>query len=58
MKPTDNKKDEYYFGTIEVIPFENQNIPQFELSVFASADINGGFCDGGFGDNRSCSPIT
>lgn len=47
-------KKEYYFGKVEVIPFEELNLPQFELSVFASADLNGGYCDGGGGDFRTC----
>ena len=37
--------DNYYFGKIEMLEFEQLNLPQLELSVFASADI----VDGGFG---------
>ncbi len=35
----------YYFGKIEILEFEQLNLPQLELSVFASADI----VDGGTG---------
>ena len=35
----------YYFGKIEILEFEQLNLPQLELSVFASADI----VDGGRG---------
>jgi hypothetical protein len=51
--------DAYYFGKLEVLKFEELNLPQFELSVFASADPMGDAnCDGGGGDNRTCPPST
>jgi hypothetical protein len=40
----------YYFGKIEILEFEQLNLPQLELSVFASADtVDGGV--GGRGPN-------
>jgi hypothetical protein len=39
----------YYFGKIEILEFEQLNLPQLELSVFASADI----VDGGRGGTGS-----
>ena len=54
----DSTKTSYNFGGIEVFKFEDLNLPQFELSVFASADIlDGGMGGSGRNDVRRV-PIT
>ncbi len=45
LKSQEPTKTTYHFGGIEILKFEDLNLPQFELSVFASADI----LDGGMG---------
>lgn len=47
---------DYYFGKVEVVSFQELSFPQFEISVFARADIMGNAnCDGGGpGDQRTC----
>jgi hypothetical protein len=50
-----SEKKAYHFGQITVIKFEELDLPQFELSVFASADIQDGGM-GGIGPNDSRPP--
>lgn len=50
-------KPSYHFGGIEILKFEDLNLPQFELSVFASADIADGG-RGGSGANDIRVPAT
>jgi hypothetical protein len=41
----------YYFGSIEILTFEQLNLPEHEISIFASADIvDGGRGGSGPGD--------